>query len=83
MADMGRRERVLWVLVFALPPGVGITGYVSVMFERGALTPRAVAAGLLTAVVLGSLVGAALFYAPGDESDTVAVDDDTGGGTGD
>ncbi|WP_247009906.1 hypothetical protein [Halorientalis litorea] len=75
MADMGRRERVLWVLVFALPPGVGITGYVSVMFERGALTPRAVAAGLLTAVVLGSLVGAALFAAPGTDAERTATGD--------
>ncbi|MFB6142681.1 MAG: hypothetical protein ABEJ30_04990 [Halorientalis sp.] len=58
---MSDRERVLWVLLFGVPPGIGVAGYTSVMFHGGALTLRATGAGLVTALVLGGLVGAALF----------------------
>lgn len=67
MVDMSRREKIAWVLVFSVPPGIGITGLASFVLDQGALSPWSIAAGLLAALTLGGSVGAALYFDPDED----------------
>lgn len=53
---MPSRAAVGWALLFAVPPAVGVAGYVSMLAGGGELVPIAVAAGGLVAIVVFTLV---------------------------
>lgn len=77
MVDMRRREKVAWVLIFSVPPGIGVTGLFSVMLDQGALSVYSVAAGLVAALVLGGSIAATLHFGP--DEDPESRPPDTGG----
>jgi hypothetical protein len=52
----GRSEAALWTFVLSIPPGIGVTGFVSVALQHGAITLAAVAGGLLTTLAVAGLV---------------------------
>ncbi|MDZ7702396.1 MAG: hypothetical protein U5J98_10240 [Halobacteriales archaeon] len=56
------RAAVGWALLFAIPPGVGVTGYASMLMggrliEPGAIAVGAVVGGSIFALVLGAQLG--------------------------
>lgn len=53
---MPSREAVGWAVLFSVPPGVGVTGYATMVVGRGPLDPVAIATGALTTVVVFALV---------------------------
>lgn len=53
---MSSRRAVGWALLFAVPPGVGVTGYASMLMGGRLIEPMAVVAGTLTAAVIFALV---------------------------
>jgi len=54
--DTSTRERWLWLLVFAVPPGIGMAGFVAVALQRGGLSPTALGVGVATTLAVGALV---------------------------
>lgn len=59
---MVSRAAVGWALLFAVPPGIGVTGYATMVIGEGTLEPLALATGagtaaIIFAVVLGSQLG--------------------------
>lgn len=50
------REALGWALLFSVPPGVGVTGYVTMVIERGPVDPVAVAVGAVTTLAIFTLV---------------------------
>jgi len=69
MTTISRRERLLWIAVFSVPPCVGMTGFVAISFYNGALAPVAVGVGLLTGLAVGALVGGAFYLGPDEDDD--------------
>jgi putative effector of murein hydrolase LrgA (UPF0299 family) len=53
---MASRSTVGWALLFAVPPGVGVTGYTAMLSGEGFLGPVSVAAGLVTAGAIFAVV---------------------------
>lgn len=53
---MVSRTAVGWALLFAVPPGVGVTGYASILIGEGLVEPTAVAVGAVTAAVIFAVV---------------------------
>lgn len=53
---MPSRTEIGWALLFSVPPGVGVTGYTTMVIGRGPLDPVAVATGGFTALVIFMLV---------------------------
>lgn len=53
---MSSRAAVGWALLFAVPPGVGVTGYTALVAGEGLVGPTSVLAGVLTAAVIFALV---------------------------
>jgi len=47
-----RRQRVVWTLLLAIPPGAGVTGFASVGLNGGRVTPISVGAGLATSLII-------------------------------
>lgn len=50
------RRAVGWALLFSVPPGVGVTGFVTAVIGQNTVEPMAVLAGATTAVLLFALV---------------------------
>lgn len=53
---MPTRTAVGWALLFAVPPGIGVTGYVSMLIGGRLVEPLALTAGGVTAVAIFALV---------------------------
>lgn len=53
---MVSRTAVGWALLFAVPPGVGVTGYASMLMGGRLVEPLAIVVGGLVAAVIFSLV---------------------------
>lgn len=53
---MPTRSAVGWALLFAVPSGIGVTGYSTIVIGRGLLSPRALLAGGLVATIVFALV---------------------------
>jgi hypothetical protein len=70
--DASDRERLLWGLVFSVPPGIGMVGFVAVSVADGAVTPTGLAAGGVTTAAVLSLFLASIYFG-----------DDAGDGSGD
>lgn len=54
--ETSTRERWLWLFVFAVPPGIGMAGFVAVALQRGGLSPTALGVGAATTAAVGTLV---------------------------
>lgn len=50
------RAAVGWALLFAVPPGVGVTGYATMVVGTGTVPPLALLAGGVTTAVIFALV---------------------------
>ena len=53
---MVSRAAVGWALLFSVPPGIGVTGYASMLMAGRLVEPMAVATGGLVAAVIFALV---------------------------
>lgn len=53
---MPSRTAIGWGLLFSVPPGIGVTGYASMLIGDALVEPMALAAGGLTAAVIFILV---------------------------
>ncbi len=53
---MSSRATVGWALLLSVPPGVGVTGYATMVIGEGLVEPMALVAGGLTAGVIFALV---------------------------
>lgn len=53
---MVSRTAVGWALLFAVPPGVGVTGYASILIGERLVEPTAIAVGAVTAAVIFAVV---------------------------
>lgn len=53
---MPSRAAVGWALLFAVPPGVGVTGYTAFVAGEGLVGPTSLLAGFVTAAVIFALV---------------------------
>ena len=53
---MVSRAAVGWALLFAVPPGVGVAGYASMLMGGRLVEPAAVGIGALVAAVIFALV---------------------------
>lgn len=62
------RETVLWALVFSVPVGVGMIGFVADVLGGSALNPLAIAAGAVVALVLFTIIAFAASVGSVDES---------------
>lgn len=60
MTDTSRRERVLWILVLSVPPGIGVGGFASVGLGGGTVTLLSAGMGVATTLVIAVLVAGAL-----------------------
>ena len=60
MSETSDRERWLWVLVFSVPPGIGMTGFVAVALQRGGLTPTALGVGTATTAIVATVLYVAM-----------------------
>lgn len=58
------RTEVGFALLLSVPPGVGVTGFVTNVVGETTLPPTAVAAGLVTTTVIFALVAAGLRGGP-------------------
>lgn len=64
----GTAEKIGYALLFSVPPGVGVTGFLATRTAKGDLTPLAVGGGFLTALAIFLLVVLIAFTGP-DESE--------------
>lgn len=72
---MVSRAAVGWALLFAVPPGVGVTGYASILIGESLVEPTAVAVGAVTAAVIFAVVlGAQVSGSPEPEAVRERVD---------
>ena len=55
MTETSVRERWLWLVLFSVPPGIGMAGFVAVALGRGGLSPTAIAVGTATTAVVGTV----------------------------
>lgn len=53
---MVSRTAIGWALLFAVPPGVGVTGYAAMLLGGRLIEPMAVAAGTVTAAAIFAVV---------------------------
>lgn len=60
VSETSERERWLWLLVFSVPPGIGMAGFVAVALKRGGLSPTALGVGLATTAAVAALVYVAM-----------------------
>lgn len=74
----GPIEKLGYALLLSVPPGIGVTGFVATRTARGNLTPGALGAGVLTALLIFLVVVLIAFTGP-DESRATDPDreDDT------
>lgn len=70
--ETSRREALVWIVLLSVPPGLGMMGYVSVALQRGAFTPSAFAAGLLTTLAIATLVYAAVRFGSAEDEEPAA-----------
>lgn len=63
------RQAIFYGLLFAVPPGIGVTGFVTYATGGGIVTPTAAAVGGVTAVLIFSLVFAAAVTNPDEDRD--------------
>lgn len=63
----GTAEKIGYAILFSVPPGVGVTGFVSTRTAQGDLTPLSVGAGSLTALAIFLLVVLIAFTGPEEE----------------
>lgn len=68
--DDSTRQRIVWTLLLSVPPGIGMTGFAAVGLAGGALTMEAVAAGVVTTLVIGGFL--LLVFTSGSEPDSEA-----------
>jgi hypothetical protein len=54
--ETSTRERWLWLVVFSVPPGIGMAGFVAVVLERGGLSPTALGIGAATTGIVAAVV---------------------------
>lgn len=54
--ETSTRERWLWLLVFAVPPGIGMAGFVAVALQRGGLSLTAIGVAVTTTTAVALLV---------------------------
>ncbi len=72
---MVSRTAVGWALLFAVPPGVGVTGYASMLMGGRLVEPAAIAVGAAVAGLIFALVlGAQLTGSPEPEAVRKRVD---------
>lgn len=55
-ADTSMRERWLWLVVFSVPPGIGMAGFVAVALQRGGLSPTALGVGAATTGIVATVL---------------------------
>lgn len=65
----GTAEKLGYALLFSVPPGIGVTGFVATRTAKGDLTLFAVGAGTLTALVIFLFVVLIAFTGPEKEND--------------
>lgn len=72
---MVSRTAVGWALLFAVPPGIGVTGYAAILIGEGLVNPTAVAAGLATAgAIFGVVLAAQVTGSPEPEAVRERID---------
>jgi hypothetical protein len=72
---MPSRTAIGWALLFAVPPGVGVTGYASMLMGGRLVEPMAVGIGALVAgAIFAVVLGAQLTGAPEPETVRERVD---------
>lgn len=72
---MVSRTAVGWAFLFAVPPGVGVTGYASIVIGDSLVEPTALAVGAVTAAVIFAVVlGAQVTGSPEPEAVRERVD---------
>lgn len=64
MSEAGTAEKIGYALLLSVPPGVGVTGFVATRTAGGDLTPLALGAGGLTALVIFLVVVLIAFTGP-------------------
>lgn len=67
-------QRIGWILLFSVPPGVGMVGFVAVALQRGAVTPVAVAIGVVTTLAVAALVAYSSVVGERDEDGRLEVE---------
>ena len=71
--DDETRQRIVWTVLLAVPPGIGMTGFFSVGLAGGAVTVESVAAGLVTTLVIGGFLVLVFFTGSEPDSDEVGA----------
>lgn len=82
----GPIEKLGYALLLSVPPGIGVTGFVATRTARGNLTPGALGAGVLTALLIFLVVVLIAFTGPEepratDPDESRATDPDGEGDT--
>jgi hypothetical protein len=65
-------QQIGLVLLFSVPPGIGVVGFVAVGFNRGSVTPVGIAAGVVTTFTVGALV--AYSYSVGERDEDAQLE---------